>query len=741
MNLKYRPFAAIGFTALLSLFLIIYFGELFAPCFIGAGILLVLISLLFKSVREQVVPVYMATALIFSCLMYYSAVAKPDAVKPYYDKTAQISGMIVDIDESGENGRYYYILDLNGIDGNPVDSKLRLSLPEKLSAEYFDVVSLKANIYEISADNYAIKLNYYADGIFLGAYTNSASDTEISVARGQATSFRRFVLNSQETIKKNISENIGGESGATVTAMLLGDKSGLSSDRVESFREVGIAPIFAVSGLHLSIWVLGLFSFLKSLGMRKKLNSVISILFTVFFMFLAGLTPSVCRAGVMMILLLCGNLFNRKTDSLNSLGFVAFLLILINPFTAVDVGFILSFSATLGIVTLVPLCEKHIFARLPDNVFCKIVHKMLLPLVVSLSASLAVLPPTIILVGYVSLLSVISNVAVSYMAMMSMIMGGIGSVSAAIPYISDILFLFSGALAKVLLMIVDAMREWPMTVMSTENLFWKIGALVSVAVIIVSVDIFKGKNIFRAACIGLAVNILVFSLSAHFYYYDLTQVRILNVDGGIAVVVYSDGRKIVLTGKADSYDKVYGISDTLDYYDRKDPDLFLIADKNALDDNSNFMIMKNYQFNRIVLPYSNKSLESFVPEERIFASPNAEVVVFEDDMIRYVSCDTFSLAHCTFEDIEILFLFSSSKKAEIPDEYLDADYFVCCGYIPSSINPAMYSRVIICGNGENSESIAEYVSFSGGHALTMGDSNAVLLNIREDSHKLIISED
>ena len=83
MNLKYRPFAAIGFTALLSLFLIIYFGELFAPCFIGAGILLALISLFFKTVRERIVPVYIAVSLIFSGLMYYSAVSKPNAVKKY----------------------------------------------------------------------------------------------------------------------------------------------------------------------------------------------------------------------------------------------------------------------------------------------------------------------------------------------------------------------------------------------------------------------------------------------------------------------------------------------------------------------------------------------------------------------------------------------------------------------------------------------------------------------------------
>ncbi len=739
MNLKYRPFAAIGFAALLSLFLTIYFGEIFAPVIISAGVLLALISLLFKSVREKIVPILIAVSLIFSGLMYYSARSEIDSVYKYYNQTAHISGKIVEKERT--NNRYYYTLDLYEIDGESIDSKLRLSVPEEISAEHFDRVSLDAHIYEISPENKGIRLYYYSDGVYLGAYTSGNVNPEIKVDSGASSFFERFIFDTREMIKARIADNIGGEKGATVTAMLLGDKSGLSDDRVESFREVGIAPIFAVSGLHLSIWVLGLFSFLRSLGIRKRLNSVIAIVFTVFFMFLAGLTPSVCRAGVMMLVLLSGNLFYRKADSANSLGFVAFIMCAINPFVAVDIGFILSFSATFGIITLVPACEKHIFDKFPDKLFFSILHKLLLPLVVCVSASLAVLPATIIMIGSVSVLSVISNIILNYIAMVCMVSGGIGAILADIPFINDIIFVLSGVLAKILLLIVDYMCSWTVTVVSTENLFWQIGAMVSVAVVIVSVFNFKGKNIFKAACIGLAANIIVFSLSSYFYFYDLTQVRILNVDGGICVVAYSGGSKIVITGKADNYDKVYGISETLDFYDMKDPELLLIADYNAPEDNSNLYLMKEYNFNRIVLPSSNKSLESIVPSERVFIEPKAEIEIFADDEISYMSCEIFSLAHCTLNDIEILFLFSSTKKADIPIEYLDADYFVCCGYIPSCINPAKYSKTIVCGNAKNTESIVKYISESGGSALPMNDSDAVVFNIRSDSHKFFVLED
>ncbi len=739
MNLKYRPFAAIGFTSLLSLFLIIYYGEIFAPVIISAGVLLALVSLLFKSVREKIVPIFIAVSLIFSGLMYYSAGSDIDNAHKYCNRTAHISGRIVETERT--NSRYYYTLDLYEIDHASVNSKLRLSVPEEISAECFDTISLDAYIYEISAENKGVRLNYYSDGVYLGAYTSGNENPDIRVDTGTSSFFERLIFGFREKIKARIADNIYGENGATVTAMLLGDKSGLSDDRVESFREVGIAPIFAVSGLHLSIWVLGLFSFLRSLGVRKRLNSVIAIVFTLFFMFLAGLTASVCRAGVMMLVLLSGNLFYRKADSANSLGFVAFIMCAINPFVAVDIGFILSFSATLGIITLVPACEKHIFDKFPDHLFFKILHKVLLPLVVCVSASLAVLPATIIMIGSVSVLSVISNIILNYIAMVCMVSGGFGAILADIPFINDIIFILSGSLAKILLMIVDYMRSWPVTVVSTENLFWQIGAMVSVAVVIVSVFNFKGKNIFKAACVGLAVNIIVISLSSYFYFYDLTQVRILNVDGGICVVAYSGGSKIVITGKADRYDKVYGISETLDFYDMKDPELFLIADYNAPEDNSNLYLMKEYNFNRIVLPSSNKSLESIVTSENIFIEPVADVEVFTDDVISYMSCETFSLAHCAFNDVDILFLFSSTKKADIPDEYLDADYFVCCGYIPSCINPARYSKTVVCGNPKNKESIVEYISDCGGSALPINDSDAVVFNIRNDSHKFFVLED
>lgn len=740
MSLKYRPFAAIGITVLLTLFLIIFVSEKFAPVFLCAGAFASVAALLFKNIRERLVPLYIAGSVLFSGLVYYAASTDVKYAEQFIGKTVNISGEITD-SPTYSNYRYYYILDLNEIDGEPVNSKIRLSLPNEIDAEVFDDISLDVNIYEISSESRDVKLYYYSKGVFLGAYSYNSEDTVIQVEKDDSHIIIKSILKFKNFIVGNISDNIPGEKGATVTAMLLGDKSDLADERNESFREAGIAPIFAVSGLHLSIWVLGLFGLLKSLGIRKRINSVVTILFTVFFMILTGLTPSVCRSGIMMILLLVGNIFYRKADSVNSLGFVAFVLCTLNPYIAVDTGFLLSFSATFGIVTLVPLSEKYIFSKLSEGWLGSTLKSILTPIAVSISASIAVLPFTILMIGQISVLAVVSNLLLSYVATVCMVVGGLASLVSGIPLVSDVLFSVAGFLSGILLKTVDLLCDFPITLISTENMFWKIGALVAVAIPIFAVANFSGKNIFRCVCIAMSANILFFSLASYFYYDGLTQVRILNVGEGISVVAYSDGEKIVLTGEADSYAKRYRIIENLEYYNQRKTDLLLLADKNALDDPSNFQVISSGDFDRVVLPYSDQSIEKFVDTDKLFVEPRASIEVFDGDIVRYVTCESYSLALCSFDDMSVLFLFDSYKKAEIPAEYLEADVLVCRGFIPYCISPEVYENVIVCGDGENAQSVVEYVSSSGGNVLPMADYDSVLINIREDSHEIVVSED
>ena len=134
-------------------------------------------------------------------------------------------------------------------------------------------------------------------------------------------------------------------------------------------------------------------------------------------------------------------------------------------------------------------------------------------------------------------------------------------------------------------------------------------------------------------------------------------------------------------------------------------------------------------------------LEKFVDMDKLFVEPRASIEVFDGDNIRYVTCESYSLATCNFKDLSVLLLFDSYKKAEIPEEYLDADILVCRGFIPYCISPEAYEKVIVCGEGKIAQSVVEYVTSCQGNVLPMANYKSVLVNIRDDSHKIVVSED
>jgi competence protein ComEC len=741
MSLKYRPFAVLGFTLLLSLFTILYFSYNLSVIFISAGALLLFVSFLFKNLREKIVPLYVASAMIIAGISSYLSCSDIRLLHDnYVDKTTPISGTLSGGPEY-ENSRYYYIIDLESIDGQPIDGKIRLSVANRINAEPYDTVSLSANIYKLASKSKEVQRYYYSKGIRLGAFIPDEEDIILTVTPADKGSFDYFIFKTQKKIISNISEKLPNEAGSTVIAMLLGDKSGLSDDRIESFREAGVAPIFAVSGLHLSIWVLGLYSVLSQFNVKRKINSIIGIAFTVVFIFLAALSPSVCRAGLMMIVMLSAGLFRRKSDSLNSLGFAAFVLCIINPFTAVDTGFLLSFSATFGIVTIVPLIDKLFLSKLPENVPGRVLKSILTALCVGISASVAVIPATILFIGRISVYSVISNLLLSYVATVCMVAGGFSAITFPLSFISDFLALVAGLCAKFMLAVIDFICSTSFTTFSVDNLFWEIGAISSVCVLIFSLITFKGLNVFKSFCVSLALIVSVLGVSSYYYYNGLKQFRILNVGSGVSVVVNDTDSKLVLTGDADNYLKSLKIDEKLNQLSTDDPDLIIFGDPEAAYDKSNLKLLRNFDFNSVILPDVNKDISTLVNSGDLIETSFADVDIFNGDSVRININKKFSLAYYTSGTTKILLLFDNVKKAEIPSEYLDADYLVCCGYIPQCINPAEYERVIICGNTDRNKSVYDYVLQRGGNPIFSDRYDELIINIREDRHKLLLMEE
>ncbi|MES2800543.1 MAG: ComEC/Rec2 family competence protein [Bacteroidota bacterium] len=145
--------------------------------------------------------------------------------------------------------------------------------------------------------------------------------------------------------------NFGSQEGAVLSAIVLGDKSALDTETVNSFLNTGTMHVLAVSGMHFGLLMLMLMAVFTRFSrfISKKQALIFLLIFFWFYAILTGLSASVVRSIFMFSMLVAAQLFNRRYDSMNVLFFSAFVLLLIDPLTLFDIGFQLSYLAMVGI--------------------------------------------------------------------------------------------------------------------------------------------------------------------------------------------------------------------------------------------------------------------------------------------------------------------------------------------------------------------------------------------------------
>ena len=173
-------------------------------------------------------------------------------------------------------------------------------------------------------------------------------ETRDSGLRQQFLEWRSVVL------EKYHEWGVGDEAYGVVAAMTLGDKKAIDKDTKETYRVAGASHILALSGLHLMI-IYSVITLLVGWMRFRLLSQVIIVLAIWAFALLTGLSPSVTRSAAMITVYALLSLGYRERMSVNTLAFVAIIMLIISPSMLYDVGFQLSFMAVLSIVLWHPL--------------------------------------------------------------------------------------------------------------------------------------------------------------------------------------------------------------------------------------------------------------------------------------------------------------------------------------------------------------------------------------------------
>ncbi|WP_130806601.1 DNA internalization-related competence protein ComEC/Rec2 [Senegalia massiliensis] len=207
-------------------------------------------------------------------------------------------------------------------------------------------------------------------------------------------------LKSKEYVNSFLDNSLSEKNSDIIKAIILGDESSLDENYKEQYRELGIAHILAISGLHIGI-IAGVILFLLSnLGINYKLSSFITLLFIFTYGYIVGFPASILRSSIILFFIIISRILYKKPDYINIISFVAFILLIYNPLWIFDVGFQLSFIATLSIVILTPIINKKMFASVR---FGNTISALI-------SVQIGTIPILIYHFNYISITSLISNI-------------------------------------------------------------------------------------------------------------------------------------------------------------------------------------------------------------------------------------------------------------------------------------------------------------------------------------------
>ncbi len=301
------------------------------------------------------------------------------------------------------------------------------------------------------------------DGIF---YLCKSPKVEI-VGKNKNDNFFSWVLKIKNKFKQNMNDLLPSPQSGLLAGLLLGGTEDLPQSVNDNFSRTGMTHIVAVSGYNVTIIaeyliLLGIF-----LGLWRNQAFWFAIAGIVLFVFIVGFPSSAVRAGVMGTILLWGMKNGRIGNSQNAIVFAAVIMLFLNPLLfRWDVGFQLSFLATLGIVYFYPIAEKYSIKNQKIGGLSEIIF-------LSISAQIFVIPIILFNFEKLSLISPLANLLVLPIIPITMLVGFLAiTLSFILPIAGKILSWLVFLLLKYEVEIINFLAGLKFSSIEIKNFSW-----------------------------------------------------------------------------------------------------------------------------------------------------------------------------------------------------------------------------------------------------------------------------
>jgi len=306
--------------------------------------------------------------------------------------------------------------------GEEIDLRCKLTMPKNMADSDFDYKAYLAR-----------------QDIF---YLCQKPEIE-KTGRNLGNRFYGAVVGVKNKFSEKIFALIPSPEAGLLEGLIIGGSGNLSKEIQANFSRTGMTHIVAVSGYNITIvaeylMLLGFF-----LGLWRRQAFWFALIGIWIFILLTGFPASAIRAGVMGTLLLYAMKNGRLANAGNAIIFSAAVMLIWNPLLLrYDVGFQLSFLATIGIVYFYPLFEKYFGEKLKK--YPAVISFIAEILFMSLSAQIFVLPIILFNFQTLSLISSVTNILVLPILPITML---IGFLAVAISFIFQPVAIFFSWLA------------------------------------------------------------------------------------------------------------------------------------------------------------------------------------------------------------------------------------------------------------------------------------------------------
>lgn len=395
-----RPVAVIGFTFFISGSIALSMPKGYSAVLLALFALFTFIHYKTRTVYTKHLAVMLVSAVVSVAYINVFGVFWQNNIDTIPKDTAEYTGYVSKINNSENTSYTVTILDSK----NREDYKITLYYHDGFALG--DVLSITGKFKPARNNRYVF--SSYADNIL-----GTISADEIVLKDIKPSSVDYIAVKAKKRILESMDKLYSKDVLAVASAISYNDKHLISSDIKEDFKVAGMSHTLVVSGLHVWIVVAAVMGLLKYIPINKKTKNVMALVVLVAFMQVAGLSASVTRAGLLVCIVLLAKNFGKDQDSITSLALIGMLCVINNPYITRDIGAMMSYAASVGLVLTNTECRKRNITGYKRDLLCAAMAVVFtMPVMAMADMQVTVLSPIFNLL-FTPLISVICILSVS----------------------------------------------------------------------------------------------------------------------------------------------------------------------------------------------------------------------------------------------------------------------------------------------------------------------------------------